>query len=165
MTDAQRTEVVLRKVVESDLPTFFAHQANPAATRMAAFTARDEDAFMAHWRKTLAEPTGVARTVVLDGDVAGYVVSWERQEGREIGSWIGEEFWGKGVATRAVAAFLDEDATRPLYAHVVKHNAASIRVLQKCGFSAAGEATRPPDEHGEALVELILVLAAGEPRR
>ena len=37
-------------------------------------------------------------------------------------------------ATQAISAFLLLEETRPLYASVAKHNAASIRVLQKCGF-------------------------------
>ncbi len=39
---------------------------------------------------------------------------------REVGYWFGRQYWGKGVATRALAAFLDHVAVRPLYAHVVK---------------------------------------------
>ena len=39
--------------------------------------------------------------------------------------------WG---ATEAISAFVRLEQTRPLYAGVAKHNAASIRVLQKCGF-------------------------------
>jgi RimJ/RimL family protein N-acetyltransferase len=41
---------------------------------------------------------------------------------------------GRGIATEAISAFLLLEQTRPLYASVAKHNAASIRVLQKCGF-------------------------------
>ena len=41
---------------------------------------------------------------------------------------------GRGIATEALSAFLLLESTRPLYAGVAKHNAASIRVLQKCGF-------------------------------
>ena len=43
-------------------------------------------------------------------------------------------FWGRGVATEALSAFLGLEPVRPLYAGVAKHNVASIRVLQKCGF-------------------------------
>ena len=41
---------------------------------------------------------------------------------------------GRGVATEALSAFLRLEPIRPLYAGVAKHNVASIRVLQKCGF-------------------------------
>jgi len=41
---------------------------------------------------------------------------------------------GRGVATEALSAFLCLEPIRPLHAGVAKHNGASIRVLQKCGF-------------------------------
>ena len=57
---------------------------------------------------------------------------------REIGYWIDRAFWGRGIATEALSAFLRLEQTRPLHAGVAKHNAASIRVLQKCGFTLLG---------------------------
>lgn len=50
--------VTLRDVEENDLPIFFAHQLDPEANAMAAFTARDpsdREAFMAHWAKIMAD--------------------------------------------------------------------------------------------------------------
>ncbi|MBP8242640.1 MAG: GNAT family N-acetyltransferase, partial [Thermoflexales bacterium] len=58
---------------------------------------------------------------------------------REVGYWLGREFWGKGIATRALEAFLAIDTTRPLHAFVVHHNLGSIRVLEKCGFVRAAQ--------------------------
>jgi hypothetical protein len=46
---------------------------------------------------------------------------------------IGKEYWGKGVATKALLNFLGDVQARPLYARVAKDNTASIRVLRKCG--------------------------------
>ena len=43
------------------------------------------------------------------------------------------------IATKALAEFLKHVMQRPLYAHVVKHNIGSIRVLEKCGFTRQGE--------------------------
>jgi len=73
---------------------------------MAVFPARDRDAFMAHWRKHSADERVTAKTVLLDGDVAGNIVRWEQDGRSEIGYWIGKEHWGKGVATKALSAFL-----------------------------------------------------------
>ena len=58
---------------------------------------------------------------------------------REVGYWIGKKYWGRGVATRALAAFLRLEARRPLYANVARHNVASIRVLENCGIRVSGK--------------------------
>jgi RimJ/RimL family protein N-acetyltransferase len=47
---------------------------------------------------------------------------------------------------------------RPLYAHVARHNIASRRVLEKCGFVWLGEETAPTDAAGAAITEDILIL-------
>lgn len=126
--------VSLRDVIESDLPVFYQHQADPDAARLAAFPARDKAAFDAHWAKALADKTAVIKTIVWDGNVAGNIVSWEQSGDRKIGYWIGKNYWGKGIASAALSQFLKHDSVRPLKAHVGKLNVASIRVLQKGGF-------------------------------
>ncbi len=39
-----------------------------------------------------------------------------------------------GIATGALRQFVEGETVRPLYAYVAKHNIASQRVLEKCGF-------------------------------
>jgi RimJ/RimL family protein N-acetyltransferase len=132
--------VALRNVIESDLPTFFEQQLEPEASAMAAFPARERMAFMAHWAKILADDRNLIQTILYDGQVAGNVLSFEIAGEREVGYWLGKSFWGQGIATRALMLLLESLATRPLFAHVAKHNHASLRVLQKCGFAICGEA-------------------------
>lgn len=150
-------KVQLRDVVQSDLPIFFDHQQDPDANAMAAFPAREIDAFEAHWAKILRDGTLAKKTIVFDGHIAGNVVSFPRDGKKEIGYWIGKPFWGKGIATRALAQFLAHETERPLYAGVAKHNAASIRVLEKCGFTISDE-----DDHSPAIddgvEEVVLIL-------
>jgi RimJ/RimL family protein N-acetyltransferase len=129
--------VTLRQVEEGDLPTFFEQQADPIAVRMANFPPRDREAFMAHWRKCMAHETTILRAILVGGRAVGHIVSWEQDGGRSVGYWIGREFWGKGIATEALRRLLEEVTTRPLTARVAKHNAASIRVLHKGGFTIA----------------------------
>ena len=142
--DPMDTEVTLREVIDSDLPIFYAHQRDPVAWRMAAFPSRNQEKFMAHWEKIRADRTVVLRTILFDGQVAGTVMSFLQNRKRQVGYWIGREFWGHGIATAALRQFLTQLRTRPLYAHVAKHNAASLRVLEKCGFSIIGEEPGPP---------------------
>ena len=154
-------EVLLRDVQEEDLPILFEHQRDPEANRMAAFPARDWDAFMEHWKtRVLGDQAAIKKTVLVDGHVAGNIGSWEQDGEREVGYWIGKEYWGQGVATRALSEFLPYVKTRPLYAHVAKHNVASLRVLEKCGFSIAGEDTAPSSLGGDEVEEFLLKLEA-----
>jgi RimJ/RimL family protein N-acetyltransferase len=153
--------VLLRQVADDDLPIFFEHQRDPEGARMAAFPPRDRDAFMAHWSKILRDETNLTRTVVVDGNVAGNVGSWlERPERRLIGYWIGREYWGRGIATSALSAFLGEVGERPLFARVAEHNVASIRVLEKCGFAVTNDEDPPPDDFGDDVEERFMRLDA-----
>ena len=153
-------EVRLRTVEDQDLDVFFDHQADPEATEMAAFPARDKDQFAAHWAKIRADDTAVQRTIVADGTVAGNIASWEQNGQRLLGYWVGREHWGRGVATQALAQFVRQVTARPLYAHVAVHNIGSIRVLEKCAFQRdrAQEAKAPPPDDG--VEEYIFVLDA-----
>jgi RimJ/RimL family protein N-acetyltransferase len=130
---------VLREVVEADLPVFYEHQRDREAAAMAAFPPRERETFMAHWAKTLANDLALTWTVVSDGEVAGNIGCWEDDGRRLVGYWIGREFWGRGLATQALAELLDVVDGRPLHAYVAKSNVASIRVLEKCGFVKVGE--------------------------
>jgi RimJ/RimL family protein N-acetyltransferase len=151
-------DVLLRDVLEDDLPIFFEHQVDPEATRMAAFKPRDKNAFTAHWTKILADETVSKKTILFDGQVAGNILSFERSGKREVGYWIGRKYWGKGIATQALSQFLCHATERPLYAVVAKHNAASLRVLEKCGFAIVGQNRESSDTRGPVVEEFLLKL-------
>ena len=56
----------------------------------------------------------------------------------EIGYWLAEPFWGRGIVTDAVralvpVAFEQTDIVR-IQAGIFSNNPASMRVLEKCGF-------------------------------
>ena len=147
--------VLLRDVIDADLPIFFEQQLDPVATAMAAFPAREHDAFMAHWHKIMRDSSCVTQTIVFDVQVAGNVGCFDAFGEREVCYWLGRAFWGKGIATRALTAFLEQVTERPLFAHAVKHNLGSIRVLQKCGFEIIGVEIGSAD----AVEEVVLKLA------
>jgi len=152
------TAVLLRDVAEADLPIFFEQQLDPDATEMAAFPSRDRETFMAHWAKIMTDESVMLKTILFDGQVAGNIVSFELGGEREVGYWIGKEFWGNGIATQALGQFLVYIRTRPLYAHVAKHNIGSRRVLEKCGFMVVGEGEGFINPRGERVDEIILKL-------
>jgi RimJ/RimL family protein N-acetyltransferase len=151
-------DVQLRDVITSDLPIFFEQQSDREASEMAAFSSRDKNAFMAHWTKIMADASILIKTILFNGSVAGNIVCFDQLGEREVGYWLGKEYWGKGIATRALVELLKDVDTRPLYAHVAKHNIASRRVLEKCGFTVSGEDSFFSQALGRNIEEYILVL-------
>jgi RimJ/RimL family protein N-acetyltransferase len=165
MTESGATPIAvrIRDVEDSDLELFFEHQRDPEAVRMAAFAARDRTAFMAHWAKIRADETTVLQTVVASDRVVGNVVSWEESGIRAVGYWIDRHVWGRGIATKALALFLDRVTSRPLYGYVAVSNAGSIRVLEKCGFrqvtaNDAQHFTTDARKADDDVEEVVLVL-------
>lgn len=83
-------------------------------------------------------------------DVAGFAVGGiglhpdqdVHRYNAEIGYWLGEEFWGQGIATEAVHAItryaLEQRGLVRVYAAVFEWNRASMRVLEKCGYEFEG---------------------------
>ena len=121
----------LREVRASDLDAFFAHQQEPEANLMAAYQARnpaDRSVFDHHWNQILNDPTVLVRTIEHEGEVAGSILVFDG-EAPEINFWTSTKFWGKGITTSAVDAFLAEFTKRPLMAHVVQDNLAPSRSL------------------------------------
>ena len=155
--------VELRDAIETDLSIFYEHQRDPDAIQMAAFPSRNHDSFMSHWAKSLADDSVVIKTILFHGEVAGNIVCFEQLSEWEVGYWLGKDYWGKGIATRALQQFLDLIATRPLYAHVAKHNIASKRVLEKCGFHVVAEDKFFSKIFGDEIEEYILILNRSEP--
>lgn len=70
----------------------------------------------------------------------------------ELGYWLSEQHWGKGIVTAAVVALTDwAFATFPLtriYAMPYARNTASARVLEKAGFALEGLLRRSIIKHG-----------------
>ena len=118
---------------------------------------------MAHWAKITPDETTILKTIVVNGKVAGNLVAWKQSGESKVGYWLGKEYWGQGIASEALSQFLVHVKTRPLYARVAKQNVASIRVLQKCGFTMCGEDTFT-DIDGEVAEEFILALGEQLPR-
>lgn len=136
-------KIILRPVVEADLPILFQQQLDPEAVAMSAYPAKDRGEFMRHWEGILKNKNATARTIVYKEKVAGHIICWK--EGRyeqRVGYWIAKQFWGRGIASSALKSFLEEVKTRPLYAEAANHNLASKRALEKNGFSPLDEGVK-----------------------
>ena len=153
--------VALRPVQDGDLDAFFEQTRDPESVRMAAFTPQDPDdrnAFDAHMTRVRSSPGIIMRAVTCDGRLAGSIASFPGGDQVEVTYWIDRPAWGKGIATQALALLLDEVPARPLYARAASDNAASLRVLQKCGFRAVGTEKSFAAGRNEDIEETILRL-------
>jgi RimJ/RimL family protein N-acetyltransferase len=151
----------LREVRDEDLAVVFEQWADPVAAHMAAFTSpdhMDRDAFERRWSRLRADETVINRAIVVDGEVAGTIGSWGDSGEREVTYWIGRSYWGKGIATCALDAFLSVDPSRPLHARVASDNVASRRVLEKCGFRVIATGRGFAEARSSEIEELVLRL-------
>jgi len=80
----------------------------------------------------------------------------------EIGYWLGEEFWGRGITTDALIAvteyaFSNFDICR-LYAHVFEWNGVSARVLEKAGYTFEGRLRKSVTKEGQTIDQLMYAM-------
>ena len=92
--------ITIREVESSGLETFYEHQLDPEAIRMAAFVCedpKDKVALDAHWNKILNSSQITQRIIVAEGQVAGHIACYPDGENIEVTYWLGREFWGRGT--------------------------------------------------------------------
>ena len=152
------SRVRLREIAEDDLPGIYEFSLDPDANRLAATLPRSAERFDAHWKSVLADPDVVARAIVVGDRLAGSISCFQRDGLPYVGYWVSQEFWGQGIASRALALLLSEVAIRPLHAEVATSNRASMRVLEKCGFVVRRVRISPADERCLECEEALLVL-------
>lgn len=88
----------------------------------------------------------LCRAIAVDGEAVGsigvFLGSDVYRKSAELGYWLAEKYWGKGIMTQAVKlicaeAFEKLDVAR-IYAEPFGHNLGSRRVLEKAGFTYEG---------------------------
>ncbi|CAM5286529.1 hypothetical protein SBADM41S_00271 [Streptomyces badius] len=101
------------------------------------------------------------QTVLVDGETAGNIVAWWEEDRRFLGYWFGRPYWGRGIGTEALTAFLERETARRLYARPrlglrrLPTPAGEVRVhgdRHRCGtgrtstwsWCSAGVRDRPP---------------------
>jgi RimJ/RimL family protein N-acetyltransferase len=107
--------------------------------------------------------------ITVDGQVAGgmglHLQEDIHRRSAELGYWLGEPFWGRGLMTQAVAAFTDRAfeafKLERVYAVVLEWNPASARVLEKAGFVLEGRLRKSAMKDGVILDELLYARIRG----
>jgi ribosomal-protein-alanine N-acetyltransferase len=93
----------------------------------------------------------------------GFTVQYDvARRSAEIGYWLGEDFWGRGIATEALIAvtdyaFSNYDVCR-LYAHVFDWNGASARELEKAGYEFEGRMKKSVTKDGQTIDQLMYAM-------
>jgi RimJ/RimL family protein N-acetyltransferase len=148
--------VELRAVTEADLPELFEHQDDSVLRAMSVVPHWPREAFLSRWQDRLTSPETCTRTIWADGQLAGCIMSFPRDGRREVGYILGRAFWGGRIGTRALRLFLSCDVSRPLSAVISKHNVASIKLAQACGFVQTEELAGNESAGERAAVVLTL---------
>ncbi|HTE75927.1 MAG TPA: GNAT family N-acetyltransferase [Xanthobacteraceae bacterium] len=142
---ALRTErLVLRALCQRDVPVIVQLAGD---RRVAENTARiphpySTDAAEQFVAQANRQNDSATFAITLDGAPIGACGIDVRQDGAELGYWLGVPFWGCGYATEAVRAVIDyafsELSHELLQSGARVSNPASRRVLEKCGFQWTG---------------------------
>ena len=160
---------LIREWRRGDEESLVRHANNPKIARNlrdifpSPYTLSDANQWIAH-ASTQMPVTDFA--IVIDGEAAGGI-GFVRQadvarRSVEIGYWLGETYWGRGIATEAVQAisdyiFANFDVCR-IFSTVFDSNPASIHVLEKAGYSLEGRMRKAVTKGGQTLDALIYAL-------
>lgn len=104
-----------------------------------------------------------AITLAETGEFIGCITLHDHKygSGYEIGYWLGEPYWGKGYATEATVAMIDlafrQLSLEQIYISAQTRNAASRRVIEKCGFRHTGSAVSISAVDGDVSVECYIM--------
>lgn len=101
------------------------------------YTLKDAESFIN--KQVIANPKDIIRAIRYNNEFTGVAGLHKIKKGRaELGYWLGEPYWGKGITTGAVKALLDiainELSLEQVYAYCFINNIGSKKVLLKSGF-------------------------------
>lgn len=153
--------IELRDLDDDDLDAIFEMMRDRAAVEMAAFTTADPEdrAVFDEWIGRQRGAADVAMYVVTEnGGFAGTAAVFSADGDREVTYWIARHAWGRGVATEALRVLVSREPERPLFARVAAHNAASIAVLAKVGFTEVSRDVDFAPGIGREIEEIVMVL-------
>lgn len=161
--------VQLRKWNQNDAISLVKYAGNPKITSMMS------DGF-----SNLSTPEGavrfidfansgcdkIYRAIDVDGEAVGGIGVMMQadihRKNAELGYWLAEPFWGKGIVSRAIPMIVDEafktlDVNR-IFAKPFHTNVASHRVLEKAGLQLEAKFEKTVIKNGELLDEYIYAI-------
>ena len=167
--------LMLRPWMETDAENLFAYAGDPDVGPAAGWPPhKNAEESLAVIRNVLTAPECYAVCERENGEAIGSVGlklnghtdMTEREDECELGYWLGEPFWGRGIMTAAVETMCREgfaawDIVR-IHAEAFARNAASRRVLEKAGFALEGTLRRSVYKNGEMLDSCIYALVREE---
>jgi [ribosomal protein S5]-alanine N-acetyltransferase len=109
--------------------------------------------------------------IVVDGQAVGGIgVELQRDVFRmsgEIGYWLGQEYWGRGIMSEAVGAMTEHAllsfGINRIFAMVFETNAASARVLERVGYRLEGRLRSAVFKDGRFMDQLVYGYVADRP--
>ncbi|MES2627129.1 MAG: GNAT family protein [Pseudomonadota bacterium] len=149
--------ITLREYTEADISLMVAYLNNRNVTRyLTANIPQPYTEENAVWWIGEGSKVGFVQAIDYNGVFVGTVGAsrglFEHSKTAQIGYWLGEPFWGRGIATAALvqhstAIFQQTDIVR-LHAQVFAGNNASMRVLEKGGYQCEGILEKAAFKHG-----------------
>ncbi len=156
----------IRRWEPDDVETLVRYANNPKIARNLRdafpypYARRDAEAFFGLVAQQ--DPTTFFAIATKEEAIGGIGVSLHQDVHRltaELGYWLAEPFWGRGIMTEAVSRFtdfaMDQFGLVRIHAEPYANNAGSCRVLEKCGFALEGRLKSSVIKEGRILDQLL----------
>ncbi len=125
------------------------------------------------WVETGSKEAAFVRAISFEGVFCGvtgiYTNTAEYGHAAELGYWVAQEYWNRGIASEAVIQFTElvfaTTAIQRIYAVVAAPNLASVQVLKKAGYTQEGVLKLAVQKQGRFYDEYAFAKIRGEEHR
>ncbi len=155
------SDLKLRPTEIADLDTLFQFQTDKEAGYLAAFMPKDplnKEAYIAKYANLLSDQVVNNQTILVSNIIVGSIAKFVIHGDTEITYWIDKNYWGNGIATKALQGFLVIEPSRPIFGRTAFDNFGSQKVLEKCGFVKIGKDKGFANARQEEIEEFIYKL-------
>ncbi|MGE5800096.1 MAG: GNAT family N-acetyltransferase [Syntrophaceae bacterium] len=163
------TQAVIRSWRPEDIPSLVRHANNRRVWRNLKdrfphpYTPADGE----QWIRQATDATPETHFAIAIGGEAVGGIGLDLQcdvfrRSAEIGIWLGEAYWGRGIATEAVRALTEYGLTQfdlcRIFAGVFEWNPASMRLLEKAGYSLEGCLRKSVTKDGQTIDQMLYAI-------